>query len=105
MPGRRGLRSVEPEDQIGMDERVVTDDDLAAALERRWRLDGDRKEHAAAFKRADEEAKELIAKHPIDAGGGNPGRSVRHPEVSPWRGRRRRLHPGRQVAAHDRALG
>lgn len=70
MAAERGsLRSVEQEDQIGMDERVVMDDDLEGLLEKRWRLDGDRKEIGQAFKRADDEAKELIAKHPIDEGG------------------------------------
>lgn len=58
-----------PVDQLGMDERVVTDDELVKLLEKRMRLGDDRAEIGKAFRTADAEAKERIATHQIDEGG------------------------------------
>lgn len=57
------LRSVE---QIGMDERVVEDDELVGLLEKRLRLRDDASEVRKAAKAADEEAKAALAKYPLE---------------------------------------
>jgi len=57
-----------PDDQIGMDERVVIDEDLSKLLEKRLRAADDRKEIGKVYKAADVAAKEGIGRHQIDEG-------------------------------------
>lgn len=67
----RRLRSVggaEAVDQIGMDERVVEDAELAGLLEARLRAQDDKREVAVVYKAADVAAKEAIAKLDIEVG-------------------------------------
>lgn len=62
------LRSIDGSGQLGMDEKVVEDKDLANLLEKRLRLADDKAEISKTFKAADKDVKREIDKLALEDG-------------------------------------